>query len=334
MKDEFCLFEVNQKRVIWEVTNYCNYQCKHCCASAKKIDTKEELSTNRFLSVLDELSDFGVKEIYFSGGEPFSRDDILTILEKATNNGIICNISTNGSYLTPAIAKKLKALNLNKIHISLDSNEENIFNKFRGGNYFTPTVNAIKLLKQNRLYVRVGTVIWKENIEKIEDMITYLINLGVDEVVFNWLVKVGRLLENTDVCVPLSEFDKTVNKICEYTEKYKEKIKISMHRKETFCNTSKICPAGETFFYINPQGYVSPCSWIKKMDSSYTTKKSLKDTSFLEIIQENEIKAFIGLKQKRHELFGAGCPAICMERNKTYFSQDPLLVKRKEAILV
>lgn len=84
--NEFCLFEVNEKRVIWEVTNYCNYQCKHCCASANKIDTKSELSTDRCLSILDELKDFGIKEIYFSGGEPFSRKDILDILKKATDN--------------------------------------------------------------------------------------------------------------------------------------------------------------------------------------------------------------------------------------------------------
>lgn len=84
--DEFCLFEVNEKRVIWEVTSYCNYRCKHCCASANKVDTSYELTTERSLSILDELKDFGIKEIYFSGGEPFSRKDILKILRKAVDN--------------------------------------------------------------------------------------------------------------------------------------------------------------------------------------------------------------------------------------------------------
>ena len=36
---EFCLFKVDKKRVIWEVTKYCNYKCKHCCASADLVDT-------------------------------------------------------------------------------------------------------------------------------------------------------------------------------------------------------------------------------------------------------------------------------------------------------
>ncbi len=243
--------------------------------------------------------------------------------------GITCNISTNGSYLTPEIAKELKKLNLNKIHISLDSMEEKVFNEFRGGEYFTPTIKAIKLLKENDLYVRVGSVIWKGNIDHLEKMVQYFISLGVDEVVFNWLVKVGRLLENQDVCVPLSKFDETTKKIREYAEKYKKEIKISMHRKEKFCASNKICPGGEKFFYINPKGYVSPCSWIKKMDSSFTSKKSLKEASFLEIIQSKEIQTFNRIKKERQEAYNVGCPAICKERNHTYFSQDPLLLSSK-----
>lgn len=327
--EEFCLFKIDQKRVIWEVTNYCNYHCKHCCASATKVDTADELSTERFLSMLDELKEFGVKEIYFSGGEPFSRKDILTILKRARKNGITCNISTNGSFLTDDLAEELEKLHLNKVHISLDSYIEDDFNDFRGGDYFNPTVNAIKLLKKHNLYVRVGTVIWTKNINYLEEMVQFLIDLGVNEVVFNWLVKVGRLVENNDVCVDIKFFDETIKKIQGYMKKYEGKIKISMHRHEPFCESEKICPAGETFFYIDPKGYISPCSWIKKMDSSFTAKKSLKEASFKDIIKSNEIQNFNNMKRERNERYKTGCPAICLERNHTYFAKDPLLSKDK-----
>ena len=102
-----------------------------------------------------------------------------------------------------------------------------------------------------------------------------------------------------------------------------------MHRNEHFENSDTICPAGETFFYINPKGYVSPCSWIKKMDSKYTSKKSLKNTSFEEIINSNEIQEFNKLKYERMKKYKTGCPAICLERNGTYFSKDPLLKKEE-----
>ena len=203
---EFCLFKVDKKRVIWEVTKYCNYKCKHCCASADLIDTKDELTTKQSKNILKQLKDFGVEEIYFSGGEPFSKKDILDILRTARQYGITCNISTNGSFLTDEIASELSKMKINKVHISLDSNIEDDFNEFRGGNYFEPTINAIKLLKKHHIYVRVGTVIWKKNYKTLEDMIKYLCDLNVDEMVFNWLVQVGRLKDNKDVCVDIKYF--------------------------------------------------------------------------------------------------------------------------------
>ena len=324
---EFCLFKVDKKRVIWEVTKYCNYKCKHCCASADLIDTKYELTTKQSKTILKQLKDFGVEEIYFSGGEPFSRKDILDILRTARQYDITCNISTNGSFLTDEMATELSKLKINKVHISLDSNVEKDFNEFRGGNYFEPTINAIKLLKKHNIYVRVGTVIWKKNYRTLEDMIKYLCDLDVDEMVFNWLVQVGRLKDNKDVCVDIKYFDETIERIHEYQEKYKNKINISMHRNEKFENSDIVCPAGETFFYIDPQGYVSPCSWIKKMDKKYTSKQSLKNTTFQEIIDSDEIQIFNKLKYERIKKYGTGCLAICMERNNTYFSEDPLLEK-------
>lgn len=334
MNKEFCLFKVDEKRVIWEVTKYCNYKCKHCCASANLVDTKDELSKEECIDILKQLKDFGIKEIYFSGGEPFSRSDMLDILKFARKLDICCNISTNGSYLTESIVKQLEELKLNKVHISLDSNCEKDFNRFRGGDYFEPTINSIKLLKKYNIYVRVGTVIWKENYQKLEEMIQFLILLGVDEVVFNWLVKVGRLKENNDVCVDIQYFDNTVKQINEFKKKYKNLINISMHRSECFENSNDICPAGETFFYIDPQGFVSPCSWIKKMDSKYTSVNSLKDMSFNEIIKEENIQVFNKLKYKRMKEYKAGCPAICLERNGTYFSKDPLLLENKEECII
>lgn len=242
MNQEFCLFQVDKKRVIWEVTKFCNYHCKHCCASAEKIDTTNELKYDDFARILDEMKEYGIEEIYFSGGEPFSRRDILQILKKAKDNGIKCNISTNGSLITENIAKELKNMNLNKVHISLDHYDSEKFNSFRGGEYFEPTVSSIKLLKDNDIYVRVGVVIWKENVDKIEEMIKYLINLKVDEVVFNWLIKVGRLVENEDVCVDISRFDSTILNIQKLKKKYEKDIKVSMHRSCKFENSDLICP--------------------------------------------------------------------------------------------
>ena len=131
----------------------------------------------------------------------------------------------------------------------------------------------------------------------------------------------------------LKYFNDTVEKIRKFENIYKDYIKISMHRKEKFCATAEVCPGGERFFYISPEGFVSPCSWVKKMDSSFTSRKSLINTPFSEIIKEDGIQRFNKMKYERNELYKTGCPAICKERNNTYYSKDPLLdvkVEEKE----
>lgn len=242
MNKEFCLFQVDKKRAIWEVTKFCNYKCKHCCALAEKISTENELKYEDFARNLDEMKEYGIEEIYFSGGEPFSRKDILQILRKARENNINCNISTNGSLITENIAKELKNLNINKVHISLDHYIPEKFNYFRGGNYFDSTIRGIKLLKANDIYVRIGVVIWKENVDEIEEMIKYLTTLNVNEVCFNWLIKVGRLTENEDVCVPLARFDDITLNLQNLMKKYANQIKISMHRSCKFEHSNLVCP--------------------------------------------------------------------------------------------
>jgi len=324
---EFCLFQTDKKRIIWEITRNCNYSCKHCCSSSKSIVPCFELSFKQIITVLNDLKLYGIEEIYYSGGEPFSRKDMLEILEETSNRDIKCNISTNGFFINQHIIDRLKTIKLGKIHISLDSHKEKDYNLFRGGDYFSRTISAIELIKSNNLYLRIGVVIWKNNVDEIEDIILFLRNLGVDEVVFNWLVKVGRLTENKGYNIDLQRFDEIVQKILSYQTKYENEIKVTMHRSNYFVDDNNHCDAANSLFHISPEGEVSPCSWIKKQDSQYTSLLNLKESSFAEIVKCEEFTKWQQLVKDRQEKYGAGCPAICLERNKSYFSFDPLMIK-------
>jgi MoaA/NifB/PqqE/SkfB family radical SAM enzyme len=271
LNSEFCLFQTDKKRIIWEITRNCNYSCKHCCSSSENIIPCFELSFEQIVTVLNDLKLYGIEEIYYSGGEPFSRKDMLDILEETSNRDIKCNISTNGFFINQHIINRLKTIKLGKIHISLDNHKEKDYNLFRGGDYFFRTISAIELIKRNNLYSRIGVVIWKNNVDEIEDIILFLINLGVDEVVFNWLVKVGRLTENKSYSVDLQRFDEVVSRILSYQAKYADKIKVTMHRSNCFVDSDNRCDAATSLFHISPEGEVSPCSWIKKQDSQYTS---------------------------------------------------------------
>lgn len=321
----YCLFKTEKVRVVWEVTHRCNYKCVHCCSKAGECE-EEELTKERTYEVLRELKDIGVEEIYYSGGEPFIREDMIDILEKTRKINILANVSTNGSFMTPELAQKLKSIDVNLIHISLDSHIAESYNTFRGGDYYDQTIRAIRNSKEAGLYVRVGAVIWKDNVDMIKDMINFFIRLNVDEVVFNWLITVGRFKDNTDLGVSLSKFGETISKVRGYREFYKDTIKISMHRSEYYKDDRTECSAGKNILFILPDGRISPCSWIAKLDSNLITEGSLMDCTLKELRQSKAFRDWQDISDKRREICSAGCPAICLERNGSFFTEDPLLV--------
>lgn len=75
---------------------------------------------------------------------------------------------------------------------------------------------------------------------------------------------------------------------------------------------------------------MAPCSWVKKMDEKSISNDSLKEKSFLDIIKGENFEKFNNMKKERKEKYKTGCPAICLERNNTYFSKDPLLKEEED----
>ena len=64
--------------VVWNFTYKCNLSCKHCYSEAGNL-SKMELSTKEAMNVVDQVADFGVTSLAFSGGEPLMRKDFFEV---------------------------------------------------------------------------------------------------------------------------------------------------------------------------------------------------------------------------------------------------------------
>jgi MoaA/NifB/PqqE/SkfB family radical SAM enzyme len=327
-RDETCLFDLVDKiRVTWEITRQCNYNCDHCCTDAVN-ESKEELPTKRVLEVIDEMDQLGVAAIYFSGGEPLKRKDILEILQYASSKENIkrINLATNGSLITNDTAKILANLNLESVLISLDGHTEEINNSIRGiKTAYNDALNGIELLSREGVNVRVGAVIWKENINFLEEITQLAIDKNAYQIFFNWLVKVGRCNDNPAILVNESHYLETSKRIMALKEKYADQIKVGYHRFKTIYPGFPNCEGGKKIYHITAKGEIGPCSWVIKGDKTMQSKNSLFDFSLAELMENSEIKRFKELVQQREEKWGIGCPAMCLSENNNYFSYDPLL---------
>ncbi len=98
--------------VLWlQVTGtVCNLACTHCFITCgPKNDSHPVMSTESVLAALDEARERGVKEIYFTGGEPFLHPEIERLIEATLEHGPL-SILTNGVLIDDECARRLRAL--------------------------------------------------------------------------------------------------------------------------------------------------------------------------------------------------------------------------------
>jgi AdoMet-dependent heme synthase len=129
----------------------CNIACTHCFISCSPRNTRHPLMTRE--GVRRHLQDavaLGVREFYFTGGEPFLNREIWGILEDTLAVGP-ATVLTNGMLITDEHARRLAALRDGSeysldIRISLDSFEEKANDAIRGKGVFRKAVEGLRNL--------------------------------------------------------------------------------------------------------------------------------------------------------------------------------------------
>jgi radical SAM protein with 4Fe4S-binding SPASM domain len=303
---DFCLFRLPKDggRVIWEITHSCNYDCHYCIfACGKNNKAKDELSTEEVINTLYQLKEKKFTHLKFTGGEPFIRNDFLTILKEAYKLGFTSDVSTNGSLITEEKAKEIKESHLQMVHVSLDGHNKEIHEIARGENTYDRTIKGINNLVKNNIYVRLGTVIFNKNDEYLEEMVNSAINLDVNEIIFSYMEPVGRIQDDYSL-ISKKTTDEIKPILDNLSNKYKNQIKISYSFSEKNNNNCDgKCPGLNKFLYVDNLGKISPCPWIVEKYPKYQSIKTLKEKSLNELLLEDEMKNYSNYKNTC-----GGCP--------------------------
>lgn len=178
--------------VVWNVTRACNLKCVHCYAHATEKSMEKELSTEQAKVVLDDLAQFGVPVVLFSGGEPLVRPDLPELADYAVNKGMRAVISTNGTLITKEKAAELKKIGLSYVGVSLDGMEEvnDRFRKKKGA--FKAAMRGIENCLEAGLKVGLRFTISKLNKDQIGPVFDLLEEMNIPRVCFYHLVYAGR----------------------------------------------------------------------------------------------------------------------------------------------
>jgi len=178
--------------VVWNMTRRCNLKCVHCYARSEDISYDNELTHEQSIAMIDDLAEFGVPVLLFSGGEPLVHPKLVEYAQYAVSKGMRAVISTNGTLITKEKARTLKEIGLSYVGISLDGLEET-HDKFRGvKGSFKKAMAAIENCQEAGIKVGLRFTINKRNVQDIPGIFDLLEEKNIPRACFYHLVYSGR----------------------------------------------------------------------------------------------------------------------------------------------
>jgi uncharacterized protein len=267
---------------VLKYTNACNLKCLYCYSYDKK-NTKRNDLPNELIYKISDLIDAQEKvEFCFHGGEPLIRyqdmANCVKELRKRRKDNLNFIIQTNGTLLTPTIAKFLKDENFS-VGISIDGYDEES-NKLRpfGNNHTSvhSTNKAIDICKEAGFIPAILSVMTLNNCDCAVKTIEYYAKKGVISFHFNHFIPSGRaerkeeifsvptdklLTIRTEMLCFINDWNKERPIIDHIHERFTRNIirsLINCQRIEYMCGQSP-CGAGRRIMAIAPSGDIFPC---------------------------------------------------------------------------
>ena len=129
----------------------CNLRCTHCFISCSPDNHNHEMmSLESVRGFLEEAARLGVREYYFTGGEPFMNRDLLPILRETLRFGPAA-VLTNGLFFDAERCRELRSIMDGSeysldIRISIDGWGPGDHDRIRGAGTFNRTLDGISRL--------------------------------------------------------------------------------------------------------------------------------------------------------------------------------------------
>src|SRR3989344_353181 len=200
-------------------------KCKHCIYSSGERNILE-IPVKKIKTFLKEAVEIGANRIHIAGGEPFVREksDLYGVVEEAAKLNLKPRVLTNGLTINKKNIKELKERGLYSLLVSIDGLEK-YHNNMRGlSSSFSKAIEALMIAKNSKLITIVNTVVTKENIKEIVDVLDITTKIPVDTQSFVYLTPKSRAVQLKHLMPSLSDWKNVKEKIYKYYQ-----LKKSLH---------------------------------------------------------------------------------------------------------
>lgn len=164
----------NPETLWFNTGTLCNIECVNCyIASSPSNDALVYITTEEVHDYLDQIEDRGwpVREIGFTGGEPFMNPEMIDMTRVALERGYEVLILTNA--MLPMMRRKMRdgLLDLNRdygakltLRISVDHFRPELHDEERGKGSFDKTLTGMEWLRDNGFNIAIaGRTVWGDS---------------------------------------------------------------------------------------------------------------------------------------------------------------------------
>jgi radical SAM protein with 4Fe4S-binding SPASM domain len=187
IKDLSAIWEIAPARADLALTYRCNDKCSFCYVGERKM---EELNTEYWKKIINELWKIGIPSVIFTGGEPTLRTDLVELVGSAKE--FVTGVITNGRNLSPELCSELYKAQLDYVQVSIESADSGIHDRMVGvEGAWQETVAGIRHALKSKIIVTTNTTLTRLNINGFKNTIKLIQSLGVTNIACNSLICSG-----------------------------------------------------------------------------------------------------------------------------------------------
>lgn len=267
--------------LILSPTFKCNLRCKGCYTLGYGL--RPELHYDLVKRILGECMDMGLYFITVLGGEPLMYPSLFRMIEEHPD--IFFQVYTNGTLLTPEVAKQFADLGNTLVVVSIEGDEE-ATDSWRGKGVYRKIMQAFGNLNNADMIFGTSATVTSRN----EPLVS---SLGfVDQ-----MIELGSVLQNYFLYVPVNgqaDFELMITP--EQRNHLRKQVLEIRNSRPIFVldfwnDGPYICgciAAGRRYLHINAKGDIEPCVY------THVAMNNIKDVSLIEALRSplfEEIRA-------------------------------------------
>lgn len=295
--------------ILWALSSKCSFHCKYCYLdfsednnpiNNKNTANNADIDDAIIFDFIKKLKKYNVRRIFIAGAEPLSNyRKNLEIIKSIKEYNIQVVLCTNG-YLIDKCYKEIIESKVDALSISLDSYKKeynNIYRQYPADDGFDRIVKGIKILKENsNVKIGVYTVLTKLNLIDLEQTYKFVTDLECDYFIFQpiFLNEGAKLykeltLDENDAIKLKNIIQRMYSNASETKLPNKDYVKKMLESIKHYNSYINNCFAGESLFFITPDGSIHACP-SSKMIPRETTSIRLSNPNLEDIFINKKLK--------------------------------------------